>query len=79
MREPEDAAPVRRDLHRHAFAHAAEPVEFVMAEQFEIALDRLGIVEACCREVSRRHYALQWGMFRIGQRMAIIVDRGRPP
>ena len=26
MRQPDDAAAVRRDLHRHAFAHAAEAV-----------------------------------------------------
>ena len=36
MREPQDAAAVLRELHRHAFAHAAEPLERIMPEQFEI-------------------------------------------
>ena len=40
MRQPEDAAAVRRDLDRHAFAHAAEAVEQVVAEQLEIPGDR---------------------------------------
>src|SRR5262249_39072171 len=40
VREPEDAAAVGRDLDRHAFAHAAETVEQVMAEELEIPGDR---------------------------------------
>src|SRR5262249_32539951 len=40
MREPEDAAAVGRDLDRHAFAHAAETVEQVMADELEIPGDR---------------------------------------
>ena len=36
VREPEDAAAVGRDLDRHAFAHAAEAVEQVMADELEI-------------------------------------------
>ena len=36
VREPDDAPAVRRDLHRHAFAHAAEAVELVLGEQLEI-------------------------------------------
>ena len=36
VREPDDAPPVGRDLHRHAFAHAAETVELVLGEQLEI-------------------------------------------
>src|SRR5205814_8989484 len=36
MREPQDAAAVLRELHRHAFAYAAEPLERIMPEQFEI-------------------------------------------
>jgi len=40
VREPEDAAPSGRDLDRHAFAHAAEAVEQVVAEQLEVPGDR---------------------------------------
>src|SRR5262249_50559821 len=40
MREPEDAAAVGRDLDRHAFAHAAQTVEQVMADELEIPGDR---------------------------------------
>src|SRR5262245_14924829 len=43
MREPEDAAAVGRDLDRHAFAHAAEAVEQVMADELEIPGDRLAV------------------------------------
>src|SRR5262245_7759344 len=40
MREPEDAAAVGCDLDRHAFAHAAETVEQMMADELEIPGDR---------------------------------------
>src|SRR6516165_11344103 len=40
MREPEDTAAVGRDLDRHAFAHAAETVEQMMADELEIPGDR---------------------------------------
>jgi len=40
MRKPDDAPAVRRDLHRHAFAHAAEAAELVMRELLEIPADR---------------------------------------
>ena len=36
VRQPDDAASVRRDLHRHAFAHAAEAREHVVGQQLEI-------------------------------------------
>ncbi len=39
MREPHYAAAVRRDLQRHAFAHAAETVEHVVREQLEVPVD----------------------------------------
>ena len=45
VRQPDDAAAVRRDLHRHAFAHAAEAVEQVVGEQLEIPGD--GAVGRC--------------------------------
>src|SRR5262249_17914751 len=38
--EREDTAAVGRDLDRHAFAHAAETVEQVMADELEIPGDR---------------------------------------
>ena len=41
VRQPDDAAAVRRDLDRHAFAHAAEAIELVLGEQLEIPADRL--------------------------------------
>ena len=41
MRQPDDAAPVGRDLHRHALAHAAEAVQLVLGQQLEIPEDRL--------------------------------------
>jgi len=41
MREPDDAPPVRRDLHRHALAHAAEAAEQVVRQKFEIPDDGL--------------------------------------
>ena len=41
MRQPDDAPAVRRDLDRHAFAHAAEAVERVLGEQLEIPGDRV--------------------------------------
>ena len=44
VREPEDAAAVGRDLDRHAFAHAAEAVERVLADEPEIPGD--GLVRA---------------------------------
>src|SRR5262249_47835394 len=40
MREPEDATAVGCDLDRHAFAHAPEPVEQMMADELEIPGDR---------------------------------------
>src|SRR4029079_14049365 len=36
MREPEDAAAIRRNLDGHSFAHAAETVELVVREKIEI-------------------------------------------
>ena len=33
VREPDDASAVLCDLHRHAFAHAAEAAEIVLREQ----------------------------------------------
>ena len=36
VRQPDDAAPVLGDLHRHAFAHAAEAAEIVLRQQLEI-------------------------------------------
>src|SRR5262245_46205566 len=47
VREPQDAAAVGRDLDRHAFAHAAEAVEQVMAEQLEIPGDRAAVALRC--------------------------------
>jgi hypothetical protein len=41
MREPDDAPPVFGDLHRHAFAHAAEAAELVLRQQLEIPAHRL--------------------------------------
>ncbi len=52
VRQPEDAAAVRRDLNRHALAHAAEPVEQVVAEQLEIPGD--GLAVAAQRALSGR-------------------------
>ena len=39
MSEPDDAAAIRRDLHRHAFAHAAEAAEQVVGQELEIPGD----------------------------------------
>ena len=39
MRQPDDAAAVFGDLHRHAFAHAAEAAEIVLRQQLEIPGD----------------------------------------
>jgi hypothetical protein len=36
VREPQHAAAVARELHRHALAHAAEAVERVLREQFHV-------------------------------------------
>ena len=47
VREPDDAAAVGRDLHRHAFAHAAEAVEQVVGEQLEIPGDDAVGAGAC--------------------------------
>ena len=43
MRQPQDATAVGRDLDRHAFAHAAESVEHVVAEQLEVPGDRSAV------------------------------------
>ncbi len=51
MRQPDDTAAVRRDLDRHAFAHAAEAVELVLGEQLEIPAD--GFVAALQRALVR--------------------------
>jgi hypothetical protein len=39
--QPQDAAAILGDLDRHAFAHTAEAVEFVMSQQFEVPDYRL--------------------------------------
>src|SRR3954469_16330649 len=44
MREPEDAAAVLGQLHRHALAHAAEAVEGVMREDVEIPDQRVAAI-----------------------------------
>ncbi len=44
MREPDDAPPVFGDLDRHALAHAAEALQFVVGEEFEIPFDLVGHV-----------------------------------
>src|SRR5262249_5798880 len=65
MREPEDAPAVRRDLDRHAFAHAAKAVEQVMGDELEVPRDRSAVAERplhwcalargfCCRASFRR-------------------------
>ena len=41
VREPQDAAAVRRDLDRHALAHAAEPLQLVLCQELEVPGDRL--------------------------------------
>ena len=41
MRQPDDAAAVGRDLHRHALAHAAKAAEHVVRQQLEIPGDGL--------------------------------------
>ena len=41
VRQPQDAAAVGRDLHRHALAHAAEALQLVLRQQLEIPGDRL--------------------------------------
>jgi len=41
MRQPDDAAAVRRDLHRHALAHAAEAAKHVVRQELEVPDDGL--------------------------------------
>ncbi len=36
VREPQDAAPAARELHRHALAHAAKAVQAVLGEEFHV-------------------------------------------
>ncbi len=45
VREPQDAAAVGRDLDRHAFAHAAEAVEHVVADELEVPGDRTAVAD----------------------------------
>ena len=60
MRQPQDAAAVLRELHRHALAHAAEAVERVLGKEAEIP-DRgkfhagvLGFVEGLMATITAR-------------------------
>ena len=41
VREPQDAAPVARRLHRHPFAHTAETLQFVVGEKTHVQGERL--------------------------------------
>jgi len=41
VREPQDPAPVARELHAHAFADAAEALQLVVREQFHVERERL--------------------------------------
>jgi hypothetical protein len=41
VRQPDDAPAVRRDLHRHALAHAAKAAEHVVRQKLEIPGNRL--------------------------------------
>ena len=62
VREPDDASPIGRDLHRHAFTHAAEAAELVLGEQLEIPAHRFVL---CGQRafLSHRHVVLL-GIFR---------------
>jgi hypothetical protein len=41
VREPQDPAPVARDLHSHAFADAAEALQLVVREELHVESERL--------------------------------------
>ena len=58
VREPEDAPAVGRDLDRHAFAHAAEAVERVLADELEIPGD--GLVRALGGGLVGNGHAAPW-------------------
>src|SRR5262249_57146229 len=64
VRKPEDAAAVGCDLDRHAFAHAAETVEHVMADELEIPGDRFAVAAWTFRGGAPRHGFLRGGFFR---------------
>src|ERR1041385_3954364 len=56
MGEPQNAAPVLRKLHRHAFAHAAKPLERIVPEQFEIPGQRAVRLAAFGHSVSPQRW-----------------------
>jgi hypothetical protein len=56
--EPEDAAAVRRDLDRHAFAHAAEALQLMLGQQLEIPGDRLIAAFGQRARIGNRHVVL---------------------
>jgi hypothetical protein len=41
VREPQDAAAVARELHRHAFTNAAETLQLVMGKKAHVQRERL--------------------------------------
>ena len=41
MRKPQDAAPIARELHRHAFADSAKALQFVMGQEAHVERERL--------------------------------------
>ena len=58
VREPEDAAAVRRDLDRHAFAHAAETLQFMLGEKLEVPGHRLVTAFGQRARIGHRHVVL---------------------
>src|ERR1051325_3903976 len=57
--EPQNAAPVLGELHRHAFAHAAEPLERIVPEQFEIPDQRTVRLAAFGHSLSPQRWFLR--------------------